>query len=165
MIRAMRHRSRPKKRACNRAARRFAFAAVALALVPGCADTSQTPKTTSPQVGGQLVNPAEAGVLFAHACIKTRPDFRGMPNALVGQPWVQNSATSTYFHQKQNLSLKVHGAECSMVFAAPDGDESVVERLATGTAVALKQPAPPGITLTSRVEADGLRYYRMGIKG
>ncbi|MEM9798625.1 MAG: hypothetical protein AAF919_19215 [Pseudomonadota bacterium] len=149
---------------------RLRAASVAVALMLGLAGCVTAPAPI-PVVAGtgpgpDLIEPTEAGALFARACIGTRPRFDGIAQALDPGAFQQATGTGTYFHQRFNLSLNATPARCSMVFATDRPDAEVVPALARGTtSVVPPGEIPRDISVSSNVDSDGLRYFRMALPG
>lgn len=101
-----------------------------------------------------------AGEIFANACIKTAPTFDGAHDALWKYSFTRHSKTGTYYHNRFNLSVNVTNGRCSLVFGTDRDADEVVRGTARGT-VSVASDVPPGIDITSRMERDGLRYFRM----
>ncbi|MGB1234358.1 MAG: hypothetical protein ACPG5U_01335 [Planktomarina sp.] len=136
------------------------------AILAGCA----APTPPSPQIAGvgvgpgnSLPSPRLAGEIFANVCLKTLPRFAGAKTAIAAYPFTQHPTSGTYYHDFENLSVKLHNDTCSMVFGSPSDPAAVIPQLAQGTKATIN-PVPRNIDITSRPGPDGLRYFRMGIK-
>lgn len=144
--------------------RAAAISGAALLALSGCAETpTAIPVSASAGPGAQVLSAFDAGVIFADACLIRGPNFKGAAEGLRPHGFTQNAGTGTYFHNRANLSVKVRPAECSMVYGSKGPVDATVSGFAKGTASLAPNP-PRNITVTSRVEADGLRYFRVGIK-
>jgi hypothetical protein len=109
------------------------------------------------------MSPYDAGVIFADACLIRGAYFESATEGLRVHSMTQSASTGTYFHNTKNLSVKATKVSCSLVFASKASVDSTVSDLAKGTASIVGTP-PRGITVTSQVAGDGLRYFRLGIK-
>lgn len=141
--------------------------AISIVALSGCLGTASVPISTNASPGEGLIPPSFAGNFFTEICLVTAPSFEGVPNAIAGEPFTQNSNTGTYYHNFSDLSIKVHEQGCSLVFKSDlDVDETVAE-LARGTAKNAKNwgvEIPRNISITSNASPDGKgRYYRMSI--
>lgn len=138
-----------------------AFALIA-ALLAGCADI-QSSSSAGP--GAQPASPADAGRLFAKGCLQTLPNFATIKTALTGEPFTIHSAFGTFYHNQQNLSIKVVDGEnrkyCSIVFATTGEVGQVV--LQFGAAVnAIAGDLDANVQINEpRPRSDGLTFYNM----
>ncbi len=129
-----------------------------------CAAQGQTvSKSPDAGPGQRLLSPYDAGVIFADTCLIRGPNFEDAEEGVRVHNVTQNSETGTYYHNAANLSVKVANGQCSLVFATDKQVDDTVFQLAQGT-VSMVYPVPAGVDVTSRVEADGLRYFRIAIK-
>jgi hypothetical protein len=101
--------------------------------------------------------------LFAKGCLQTLPNFASIKTALTDEPFTIHSTFGTYYHNQQNLSIKVVGAPdggyCSIVFAST-GDP-VQNLVAFGTAInAIAGDLDADVTLSEpRPGGNGLTLY------
>ena len=133
---------------------------VALAL--GLAACTQPPVSDDAIPGAEPANPATAGALFANGCLRALPDFAGTPAALASEPVTQRRASGVYYHNTQNLSLKLvrttAGTQCSVVFGTPLSEAQAVAAFgAAARAAAPTTTADVEITVTPG--PGGLTYY------
>lgn len=87
-----------------------------LAIVAGCMQVPQSP-TAGP--GPQNADPRVAAQVFNSACLESGPAFANTPAALATLPFTQNARTGTFYHNSQNMSVKLQGSPanaCSIVF-------------------------------------------------
>ncbi|MEX0280240.1 MAG: hypothetical protein AB3N13_03495 [Arenibacterium sp.] len=70
--------------------------------------------------------PATAARFFATLCVAHRPGFAGTPAAAAANGFVQNTTFGTFYHPKNNQSVKLVNDECSMVFGS-DASESALK--------------------------------------
>ena len=112
-----------------------------------------------------MLDPLLPGELFVNICAKTLPDFASANEAAIESGFTQNSATGTFYNNRSNVSFKLHGDECPMVFGTDRPEDEVLRRLAMGVANLTDDPDsfPRNLTLSSRTHSDGLTYYRMGL--
>jgi hypothetical protein len=138
---------------------KVALIASLIGLAAGCADI-QTSASATP--GPQPANPSDAGRLFAKGCLQTLPDFATVKTALAGEPFTIHATFGTFYHNQQNLSIKVvdtnDGGYCSIVFLTT-GDPvqnltafgRVVDTLGrdidADVALSEPRPGPNGLTL------------------
>lgn len=137
-----------------------AVAAICLAgIVSAC---SQPPVSADAVPGAQPANPATAGALFAKGCLATLPDFAGTPAALASEPVTQRQASGVYYHNIENLSLKVvrttAGAYCSVVFGTPVGEGDAVAAFGSA-ARAITPTTTADVEITVTPAPGGLTYY------
>lgn len=129
------------------------------ALVAAC---SQPPVSADAVPGAEPANPATAGALFAKGCLATLPDFAGTPAALASEPVTQRQASGVYYHNSENLSLKVvrtaDGAYCSVVFGTPLGENEAVAAFGAA-ARAIAPTATADVEITVTPAPGGLTYY------
>jgi hypothetical protein len=99
---------------------------------------------------------------FGRACVKTLPEFSAAPDVLRDQGFVQNPATTTWFHQTLNLSFKLTppkgGDQCSMVFVSKEDPDAIGLALAIssgGTTVYLD----PDSALAKAHREDDVRFF------
>ena len=137
------------------------------ACMDGANPTSDAPKaipvSASAAPGAAFMSPYDAGVIFADACLIRGPFFENAVEGLRVHSMTQSASSGTYFHNTKNLSVKATKVSCSLVFASKASVDTTVAELARGTASVVRTP-PKGISVTSRVASDGLRYFRLGIK-
>lgn len=112
--------------------------------------------------GPKLLDPLLPGEVFAQICLTEYPNLQAARNKSVSSGFTPDSTTGTYYNNRSNISVKITEDECSLVFGSKDEPDVVIPRLAKGTVNFVPNP-PRNISITSRMENDGLRYYRMGI--
>lgn len=111
---------------------RFATCAVVLLAVAGCqtnavdGDAPGIQQSADARPGGLMVSPARAGEVFSELCVVTAPTFEGTELAAAQNGFVENTTLETYYHPSENISVKLEGADCSMVFAS-EADQAEVE--------------------------------------
>lgn len=97
--------------------------AVGLATLTACVEPTTTAAPSSATFtgpGSDQVSMTEALAIYDTVCIKNAPGFAGSKTPLGAMPFQQNPATGTYFHKTLDLSVKLEGNACSMVFASPE---------------------------------------------
>jgi hypothetical protein len=98
-----------------------------------CADITTPP---NPAPGNQPASPVEAGRVFAKDCLQTLPDFATIKTALAGEPFTIHSTFGTFYHNQQNLSIKVvptpEGANCSNVLSSATAAEQIIQSFRVG---------------------------------
>lgn len=131
----------------------------ALACVAACAAPPVSP-TAGPNP--TPANPAAAGALFAQACIQQLPAFSGTAAALANQPVTQREASGIYYHNDQNISVRLlassTGPACQMTFGT-----NVARDVAVNTFFSAASAAAPGaqadIVQDVTRGVDGLLYF------
>ena len=68
--------------------------------------------------GTRSLPPATATRFFKALCVDHRPGFKGTPAAAAANGFVQHSTFGTFYHPKNNQSVKLTNGECSMVFGS-----------------------------------------------
>ena len=135
-----------------------------LPIAVACTTVPQTiPESPSASPREALIQPYDAGVIFADTCLIRGSSFEDALEGLRVHNVTRNSTTGIYYHNRFNLSVKVTPKECSLVFATKEDDSDVVLGLAEGTVSIIPTP-PPGIDVTSRDLPDGNTYFRLGVK-
>ena len=87
-----------------------------------------TAPAQSQEVGAKLIDPANAGAIFAEACIKKLPSFRRSGNTLDVNGFLKAS-TGTFFHPEFNISVKpVRNEKCSLVMVFRGDDAASISR-------------------------------------
>ena len=139
-------------------------ACVAFTALAGCVG-SDTQVSSKPNAGPgtQFTTPVEAGRIFAKACVLTEPTFKGAEKALLTYPITHSSTTGTYYHNSDNLSVKVHQGTCSLVFGANKSTDAVIDGLARGS-MSVAPELPRDIDITSHKGPDGVTYFRLGLE-
>lgn len=114
-----------------------AIALCSALLVAGCATT---PVSQNAGPGSVDADPALAAQIFNDVCLNGGPAFSAAPAAVATFPFTQSAGTGTYFHNTQNLSVKLIGTpanECSIVFAvSTDPVQKLVTFMETLNAIA-----------------------------
>ena len=107
--------------------------------------------------GAQPADPRFAAQVFNDACVQTLPDFSGTPQAIAAYQMTQHARFGTYYHNQQNLSVKLIGQDCSIVFGvAGDATSAIV---AFGTVLNTLAPDPDiNVLLDGSKGPDGLFY-------
>ena len=135
-----------------------------LALLGACA-APPVSDTAGPQLAP--ASPATAGKLFAKGCLQQLPAFSGTPAALATEPVTQRRDTGTFYHNSENLSIKVVEVEgarfCSVVFGTTGSTSAVIN--AFGTAASA---AAPGVQADLAIDftggPEGVTYYNARVK-
>ena len=120
--------------------------------------------TAAPPAGSSQVGPGarkadvvDASVMFRRVCVVTAPDMAAAKRELSKMPFVQNSATGTYYHQALDLSFKVRkeGGQtvCSMVLGTTRSPASVEL-----TMIAAGQGGKADISVQSGLRNGGRTY-------
>ena len=86
----------------------------AITAMSACVGTAPVSPNASP--GAQPASPRMAAQIFNDACVQTLPNLAGAPQAIAAYPMTQHATFGTYYHNQQNLSVKLIGADCSIVF-------------------------------------------------
>ena len=86
------------------------------------ADQSTTavniPQSPNAGPGTRSLPPATATRFFKALCVDHRPGFKETPAAAAANGFVQHSTFGTFYHPKNNQSVKLIDGECSMVFGS-----------------------------------------------
>ena len=145
--------------------KRFALISTCLAMMSSCAPAiNPIPSSANAGPGTNLMIPYDAAIIFADTCLIRGKNFDDYVEGLRVHNVTRNANTGTYYHNTANLSVRIAGDQCSLVFATDQDPDSAVSELARGTASMVAGPVQRGIDITSRVEADGLRYFRLSIQ-
>lgn len=139
--------------------RSLSWAICALALLAACAGPPSSP-TAGPNP--TPANPATAGQVFGKACVQQLPRFGGTPAALANDPFTQRQSSGIYYHNAENLSLRLsatdRGPACSVTFGTNVAREAAVQGF--GQAASAAAPgAQANIALDVGRGADGLLYF------
>lgn len=106
---------------------RWLIASATLAALGACAGPPVS-DTAGPQLAP--ASPATAGQLFAKGCLQQLPRFSGTAAALAAEPITQRRDSKIYYHNAQNLSLKVvqsdQGQFCEVVFGTTGSSDQVI---------------------------------------
>jgi hypothetical protein len=135
----------------------------------GCINTTHVPVPESAvaRPGEDLIPPSFAGNFFTEICLTTAPDFQNVPQAISGEPFIRHSETGTYYHRFSDLSIKVAGYGCSLVFKSELSIDETISELANGVAMNAENwgvQIPRNLDITSNPSPDGKgRYYRIGL--
>ncbi len=153
--------------------RRFALITLCTLALAGCAQSTPPTGTRAPAApipvsttagpGAGFMSPFDAGAIFADACLIRGTRFQTATEGLRVYNFTHNTQLGTYYHNTKNLSVKVKGNSCSLVFASNKSVDATVSGLAKGTA-SITPNLPRNVSITSSVAGDGLRYFRLGIK-
>ena len=149
--------------------RRLALTAICALALAGCAENAgpagpaSIPFNNTAGPGAGFMAPFDAGVIFADSCLVRGTRFQDAVEGLRVHNFTHNPQLGTYYHNTNNLSVKVTADTCSMVFASKKQIDETVADLAKGTASIISKP-PRSISVTSHAANDGLRYFRIGIK-
>ncbi|SEW28827.1 hypothetical protein SAMN04488515_2044 [Cognatiyoonia koreensis] len=99
-----------------------------LAIATACTQVPQSP-TAGP--GPVDANPDTAAQIFNAMCLTQQPGFSGTAQAATKFPFTYNSTFGTYYHNEQNLSVKLIGnpvETCSIVFITPADANATLAR-------------------------------------
>ena len=140
--------------------RTFIVTAALVAAASGCMQPSVS-ATAAP--GAAPASPATAGQLFAKGCLQQLPSFAGTPAAIANDPITRRQSSGTYYHNTQNLSLKLLPGYCSVVFGTTGNTDDVIN--AFGTAASAAAPGVQAdITLDFTPGPEGLTYYNARVR-
>lgn len=102
-------------------------------LAYSCADITTPP---NPARGNQPASPVEAGRVFAKDSLQALSDFATIKTALAGEPFTIHSTFRTFYHNQQNLSIKVvptlEGGNCSIVVGSATAAEQIIQSFRVG---------------------------------
>ncbi|MCG7492923.1 hypothetical protein [Thalassobius sp. Cn5-15] len=142
-------------------------AIVSILLVSACMKGVGVSLSPNAQPGEDLIPPSYAGNFFTEVCLRTAPNFTGVPQAISGEPFVQHQETGTYFHKFADLSVKVSDYGCSLVFKSEADVDNTIAELAKGVtknAANWNVQIPRTLDVTSNASPDGKgRYFRIGL--
>ena len=146
--------------------RSLMFSVLATISLGACTPPASTiPSSSTAGPGPQILSAFDAGIIFADTCLIRGPNFENSIEGLRVHNVTQNASTGTYYHNSANLSVRITPDQCSMVYGTSQDVDAAVAGLGQGSASILQdRPAPAGISVTSRVAGDGLRYFRLGIQ-
>lgn len=68
--------------------------------------------------GSKPISAQRATQVFTELCVQQRAGFSGTEASAAANGFVQNSRTGTYYHRRENLSVKLIRGKCSMVFVS-----------------------------------------------
>ncbi len=139
--------------------RALTILAASTLLLSACA---QPPVSATAGPSTAPASPVTAGTLFAKGCLQQLPSFSGTPAALSTEPVTQRESSGTYYHNSQNLSLKVvqtsEGPYCSVVFGTTGNSDQVIN--AFGTAASQAAPGLQANLILDFVPGpDNTTYY------
>ena len=138
-----------------------------VSLVAGCVTAAGVAQSPNARPGHDLIPPSFAGNFFTEICLSTAPSFDNVPQAISGEPFVQDQVTGTYFHKYADLSIKVSDYGCSLVFQSELGIDETIAELAKGVRMNSENwgvEIPWNIDITSIPSPLGNgRYYRIGL--
>lgn len=140
------------------------IASVSLALLSACAGPPVS-DTAGPQPAP--ASPVTAGQLFAKGCLQQLPRFTGTPAALADQPITQRRDSGTYYHNAENLSLKLVQTNvdsyCEVVFGTTGNRDQVIN--AFGQAASAAVPGLQADLLIDTVPGpDNTTFYNARVK-
>lgn len=134
--------------------------ALGLAACQSTTDDAAGPSTTasiqrSPNAGPGIrpISVARAEEVLTDLCVRQTPTFEGTEAEAASYGFVQHTVYGTYYHPRENLSVKLVRGDCSMVFASND-DPVALEQ-------ALTSLSAPGssIRFQQRDYINGTQYY------
>lgn len=111
--------------------------------------------------GPQSVSADRAAAYFTSMCDAADRGRSSLEAVAAQNGFAQNSATSTYYHQKEDLSIKLVGSSCSIVFTSKDDPSRVVATMSAASATLRK------VSAEYAGFQDGRHYFRAGaeVKG
>ena len=143
------------------------FAVLIALAAAGCTDISGIPQSATASPGKNLISAEAAGRLFAETCLATAPNFKHVAQEISGKPFVQHSESKTYYHTSDNLSVKVSGYGCSLVFKSEKSVDDTVSELANGVSNSARKlgfEVPRNIDVNSYAYPNERgRYFRIGL--
>lgn len=84
------------------------------------------------QPGPNPISANRAVAVYEALCLKQLPKFAGTEQAAIAEGgFVKHRSFGTYYHQRDNLSVKLINDGCSMVFQSTETVERVNERFIT----------------------------------
>jgi hypothetical protein len=125
-----------------------------------------TPTTTAAPVikasasagpGSNSISAARARSVFASLCVNQRGSRSGTETAAAADGFIKNTTYGTYYHPRDNLSVKLIDGDCSMVFAStasPAELQKALTSLTSGT---------PAVRFAPSVSLDSTPYYNVRI--
>ncbi|SMO54790.1 hypothetical protein SAMN06265380_102159 [Ruegeria faecimaris] len=139
----------------------------ALLILAACQTTTESTSPSNPPEikrssnAGPGANPVSAGqatAYFRALCGQAELGRSALEDAAAANGFVQNSKTTTYFHQKQDLSVKLTDTACSIVFVSNENPSTV-----NGTFNALQSDLGP-ISIRDVGVIGGEHYFSARIK-
>ena len=111
--------------------------------------------------GPQSVSADRAAAYFTAMCGAADRGRDSLEAVAAQNGFAQNSSTTTYYHQKEDLSIKLVGSSCSIVFTSKDDPTAVVAALKATSSTLRNVSAKDAGT------QGGRHYYRAGaeVKG
>lgn len=106
-------------------------ALVALPLFAFVAACAQVPQSPTAGPGPVDASPDTAAQIFNAMCLTQKPGFGGTAQAATSFPFTYNSTFGTYYHNEQNLSVKLLGdpvQTCSIVFVTSADANATIAR-------------------------------------
>lgn len=144
--------------------RTLALVAAAVGLC-ACQPTDTPATMTAPVIktsaqagpGSNPITAARARSVFASLCVTQRGSPSGTEAAAAADGFVKNTTYGTYYHPRDNLSVKLINGDCSMVFVSSASATELREAL---TSLASGAPA---VRFAPSVSPDATRYYNARI--
>lgn len=107
--------------------------------------------------GGAPVSVARARAVFAALCVSTGGERRRTEQAAAADGFVLNTTYGTYYHPRDNLSVKLTGGDCSMVFVSRAAEAEL------RTALTSLNAGRPPIRWQGALRVAGDPYYNVRI--
>jgi len=126
-------------------------------LARGPATAASLRRSPDAAPGSRPITVARAEEIFADVCVRQAPSFDGIEAQAASYGFVQHTTYGTFYHPRQNLSVKLVRGECSMVFASND-DPGALEQALTSLG---SQGA--SIQFEQGQYVDGTQYYNVRV--
>jgi len=92
---------------------------------PSASGTSTLARSASAGPGSKPVTSSTAVNYFTALCGQTDKSRANVETAAAANGFVQNTSTTTYYHQQNDLSVKLTDGVCSIVFVSKDNPSAV----------------------------------------
>ena len=90
--------------------------------------------------GANPISTGRATQVFSDLCVRQAPNFTGTEGLAAKNGFVQNTQFGTYYHPQENMSVKLIGGDCSMVFASNDDTGALEQSLLASAPMAQFRP-------------------------
>lgn len=146
-----------------RGLRTIALVAGTLALA-ACQPTTTPATASAPAIkvsanagpGANPISTARARSVFASLCVATGGSLSATEAAAAADGFIRHASFGTYYHPRDNLSVKLIEGDCSMVFASAASAAELQEALTSLT-------TSPAVRFSPSVSLDGKPYYNARI--
>ena len=118
------------------------------------------PARQNVSVGRRMIDPYDAGVIFADVCLVRGENFEHYAYGLRVHNVTRDAETSLFAHNRYSLSVRIADGQCSVLFYSEGPLEETLAEIVVG-ANSIISPLSDGIELSSFPTAspDGRMYY------